>query len=194
VTDQTISPNTSDVRFTGHAPVLRVLNDLTLDPNGRFYNLVLAYLVASAGLTPVYDAEHYPDFLKGTAGIYTGNGGFDARVNLPEVVAFARDGSTIPAERTGAFLCCMLANTAHSSLSDAEIQRLYSNPTFQFFRHVRNAASHGNRWNLYPGQPSIPASWGAHTLDPSWHDKPCFFEKLGPADLLYLIRDIERLL
>lgn len=68
MSNQTIQPGTGALNIGGQPVNLRVLQDLILDANGAFYNLVLTYLVASAGLTPVYDAQNYPEFLKGVAG------------------------------------------------------------------------------------------------------------------------------
>jgi hypothetical protein len=55
--------------LTGHSVALQILGDLKLNPAGSFYSYVLNYLVASAGLTPVYDATNHPEFLKNVAGI-----------------------------------------------------------------------------------------------------------------------------
>ena len=63
VANHTIEPKTGALSIGGQPVDLRVLQDLVLDATGAFYNLVLTYLVASAGLTPVYDAKNYPAFM-----------------------------------------------------------------------------------------------------------------------------------
>jgi hypothetical protein len=40
-------------------------------------------------------------------------------------------------------------------------------PEFEFFRHIRNAASHGNRLTFKNGEPRRPASYNGFTIDAS---------------------------
>jgi hypothetical protein len=184
----------------GGQPVnLRVLQDLVLNANGAFYNLVLTYLVASAGLTPVYDAQNYPEFLNGVAGVFPGTVTIDARIDLAECVKLARDG-TIPQRQAEISLCCMLANAAYESIADPDKVKLRGNPVFEFFRHTRHAASHGNVWHFFSNEPSRHAEWNQIVIDESQkgdlnplQNLDCFYGTLQPADLLYLLRDVEGL-
>jgi hypothetical protein len=68
----TIQPGPGSLTLTGHSVALQILGDLKLNPAGSFYPYALTYLVASAGLTPVYDATNHPEFLKNVAGIFPG--------------------------------------------------------------------------------------------------------------------------
>jgi hypothetical protein len=92
-------------------------------------------------------------------------------------------------------LCTMLTNAAYESV---KAQNDHS-PEFEFFRHLRNASSHGNRFTFLPGEPRRPASWRGigfdHTLKGAsnpLHDSPCFGPLYGPADLIDLLFDIEQ--
>ena len=198
--NQTIEPKTGALSLGGQPVDLRVLQDLVLDANGAFYNLVLTYLVASAGLTPVYDAKNYPEFMNGVAGVFPGKVTVDARANLAECVKLARDG-TIPQRKAEISLCCMLANAAYESIATSDKDRLKGDPVFEFLRHTRNAASHRNSWHFFPHEPSTRAEWNQIVLDESCkgnlnplQNHACFYGTLQPADLLYLLRDVERLL
>jgi hypothetical protein len=67
-------------------------------------------------------------------------------------------------------------------------------------RHVRNAAAHGNTWSFNHKEPSCPAKSRNFEISPQKADanplqgKPCFNGSLMPADLLFLVRDVEILL
>lgn len=200
----TLKAETGYYKLTGHPVQLRVLRDLALDPGGPFFQFVLTYLVASAGLTPVYDTKGYPTFMDGIAGMFPGALKGDARADLAECVRLARGGA-LPQQRAEQALCCMLANLAYESLTTADGGRLRGMPAFEFFRHVRNAASHGNVWHFVVNknvqEPSRPAKWERLQIDESLkgdknplHGKTCFYGTIQPADLLYLLRDIEGLL
>jgi hypothetical protein len=187
-------------RYTGQPIDLRVLRDLALDSGGPFYSLVLTYLVASAGLTPVYDAKTYPTFMKGIAGVFPGVVNGDLRADLAECVGLARAGT--PQQRTAEVsLCCMLANTAYESIPAEHRKRLAGNPVFEVFRHIRNAASHGNAWHFFRDEPRARGEWRQFVVDEALpgdknplQGKACLYGTLQPADLLYLLRDVESLL
>jgi hypothetical protein len=191
-----VTPQTGAITMSGQEVALRVL--YALNPGGPFYRFVLTYLVASAGLTPVYDEENYSNFLKGVDGIFRGVLSGTARVDLAECVALARD-NTLPVGDAEESMCCMLANTAFESMAAKD--RNGPNAVLQFFRHVRNAASHGNRWHFYRTEPRLPARWRLLTVDHNLkgsanplHGKKCFFGSMASADLLYLLQDVERLI
>lgn len=40
-----------------------------------------------------------------------------------------------------------------------------NDPLWQFFRHVRNAAAHGGKFNLQRNQPDKPAEWGEKRIE-----------------------------
>ena len=161
--------------------------------------------MASAGLTPVYDAARYADFMAGIQGQFPGAVQGILQANLAECVAMARDGNTLPQIEAEVTLCCMLANSTYESLPKTTRTTLRDEPVFEFFRHVRNAASHGNRWHFFPREPAQPARWdpvgGAPiAIDRTLlgnanplHGKQCFYGTLQPADLLYLLRDVENI-
>jgi hypothetical protein len=196
--DYTLTAGTGVFNFTGNA--VELFRGYALNQNGPFYGFVLTYLVASAGLTPVYDAANYPHFMQGVDGVFPGKATGRTKVNLAECVAKVREGA-LSQQQAEVSLCCMLANTAYEAVPDADKKKLTNEPVFRFFRHVRHAASHGNRWHFYAWEPSGVAQWSGITID---HTKkgaqnplqgtPCFYGALQPADLLYLLQDVEKLL
>lgn len=71
-------------------------------------------------------------------------------------------------------------------------------PEFEFFRHLRNAASHGNRFKFNKIEPSRPASWRGITIDHNLkgssnplQNKMCITNKIASADIILLLWDIE---
>lgn len=72
-------------------------------------------------------------------------------------------------------------------LRDGEVRA----PVLEFFRHLRNAVSHGNRWHFTGGEPRRPAAFGPLVLDASLHgSERVLFEYLGPGDVFQLMDEI----
>jgi hypothetical protein len=184
-------PGSGSLSLSGQRP--QILLDFVLNQSGRFFPFVLTYLAASAGFTPVYDAEHYPDFMKGVAGIFPGTTTASARASLEQVVTQIRAG-VLPQRRAEQSLCCMLANICFESIEQADLDRVWLDPVIQFFRHVRNAASHANQWHFLGQEPKHRAEWNGIVLDKNLRGTECFYGTLSPADLLYLLQAVERLL
>ena len=91
--------------------------------------------------------------------------------------------------------CAMLANTAYESVKDANDQ----SPEFEFFRHVRNASSHSNKFIFNNDEPRLAAKWRNLKLDENQkgkanplHAARCFGQYLGISDILRLLWDIEQ--
>jgi hypothetical protein len=94
-------------------------------------------------------------------------------------------------------LCIMLTNTAYA------VAEPYNDkgPVFEFFRHLRNASSHGNRFNFHPKEPSRLAAWRNASIDHTKRGKDnplygtvCFGQYFGFADILDLLWDVEQLI
>jgi hypothetical protein len=180
--------------------VVQVLPNFRLNPAGPFYQFALTFLAASAGLTPIYDGSNYPDFLKGVGGFFPGAQAGNVHADLHEFIKAVRGGA-LPQVQAEQSLCCMLANAAFETVSEANEKRLTGNPVFEVFRHVRNAASHGNAWHFHAKHPKFRGQWKGIIIDETLkgsanplHGKTCFYGTLSPADLLYLLQDVEALL
>ena len=91
--------------------------------------------------------------------------------------------------------CMMLANLAYESVKHLNDR----SPEFEFFRHVRNAASHNNLFTFIQDEPRRPVAWRGVTIDHNrkgtsnpLHGTHCFGPILGPADIIDLLADIEQ--
>lgn len=88
----------------------------------------------------------------------------------------------------------MLLNAAYS-IAEPHNDRT---PEFEFFRHVRNAVSHGNTFNFYKTEPARPTSWMNFVIDDALkgpanplYGTKCVGTTISPADVLALLHDIE---
>lgn len=202
--------NTSNMQVgqglaAGHAQVFgsaRVLLDSTisLERGSLFYDLLITFVAAFAGLKAVFDAEHYEQFLNGTAGVFTGAVWPSMTTDLGERVKDIRGGAIDSSTAENA-LCCMLANAAWERTPFKPEHPLWEQLEVQYFRHVRNAASHGNQWFFKARSPDLPAEWRSSKIDATrkgdeneHQGRKCFGDTLGSADLLRLLLDIEALL
>jgi hypothetical protein len=154
------------------------------------------FMVAWAGLMSAFDEARYGNHMDSIAETFAGR--IHGRVDLAESIRAARAG-TLKRERSEISLCTMLAVTVKESLSDADREKV-EGPVYEVLRHVRNAAAHGNVWSFNNREPSRPAKSRSFEIDPSkgnanpLQGKPCLNGSLMPADLLFLVRDLEILL
>ncbi len=64
-------------------------------------------------------------------------------------------------------------------------------PVLEFFRHIRNGVSHGNRLHFLGPEPRRPASFRGFTLSAADHGKTLFFEYMLTGDAMDLLDDTE---
>jgi hypothetical protein len=154
--------------------------------------MVTAFLVSAVGLGPVFDANNPLGLSRSQAAVFFGNVQPTLAIDMQQVRDMAAITGSDGALRS---LCCMLANTAYDSV---EIKNDHS-PEFEFFRHVRNAASHGNTFSLFKHEPSRPASWRGLVIDHTMKGQTnplngtlCFGGLLAPSDAIFLLWDIEK--
>ena len=96
-------------------------------------------------------------------------------------------------------LAFMLLNAAYEAAvdrySDAQWLTLREqHAELEFFRHLRNAASHGGPWSFRGNEPSRPASWRGRQLTSALQGKRIFDFNLKPGDFLVVLSDVEKLL
>jgi hypothetical protein len=158
------------------------------------FQVIATFLAATAGLGPVFDSSNPLALRQDFVAAYRGRVRPDLAIDMGQIHTQCASGA-ITAESAVKMLCCMLANTAYAIL---EPHNHYS-PEFELLRHVRNAASHGNRFNFFPREPKRPAAWAGFRIDHTrlgpanpLQGVECFGASLSPADLLALLCDVER--
>jgi len=161
--------------------------------DGPFYEMVSAFMSSIAGsmaLNPM-NPLNLSDF-----DTMTLEGKVHPEISVPllQIIRNIKDGHFSTAFITNS-LCCMLANTAYETVKDQNDQ----SPEFEFFRHIRNAASHKNKFNFFAKEPALPASWRGKVIDESikgsyhpLHNDQCFGKFFASADILVLLWDIDR--
>ena len=97
--------------------------------------------------------------------------------------------------------CQFLSSAWDIFIQDKRYPIVANDPVVQFFRHVRNAASHGNRFNIKQdmidratGNLEKKAEWRGVKIVPDMYDKPLIPDFMEMADPIWLISDISNLL
>lgn len=161
-----------------------------------FYDMVAAFLVGLSSCPAVFNDDNpmglTPDQYVSINGVLVE----DKHLFPYEVMQQIRQGY-IGMPVFLATSCMMLANTAYESVKHLNDH----SAEFEFFRHIRNASSHGNRFTFSTREPKRPASWRGAAIDHRLKgalnpldQSACFGPLFGPADLVDLLSDIAKLL
>jgi hypothetical protein len=159
--------------------------------DGPFFPMVATFLLSTVGLGPVYESDNP---LKLSAQSVAGYRGFvepELRIDLEQIRQLTQH---LAPGRAVQELCGMLIISAHTVALDhiGSNRAVLESPTFEFFRHIRNAAAHGNRFTFGPREPRRMAKWRDLTLDrPTHAGIQCFGNLLIAADALALLGDIQ---
>ena len=159
-----------------------------------FFEMIMSFLAATVGMGPVFEKENPLGLGPNKIAWYRGKVKPDLAIDMGQIHAQCVSGA-ITADAAVKSLCCMLLNTAYAV---AEAHNDHS-PEFEVFRHLRNAASHGNSFNFRNDEPKRPASWGTFAIDEKRKGTSnllfgveCIGATISPADALALLQDIER--
>lgn len=87
-------------------------------------------------------------------------------------------------------LSCMLANICYASVKDNNDK----SEIFEFFRHIRNAASHSNKFTFLGDEPVRPAKWRNIEITKELQGTQCFGKFIDCADLISLILEIDKII
>jgi hypothetical protein len=167
---------------------------LSFSSDGPFFPMVTAFFLSTIGLGPLYQADNPLRLSAKDAASYHGLIEPQLDIDLGQIRDMTQH---LPLGRAIVELCGMLIVSAHAiALDRAQGNRaILESPTFEFFRQVRNAAAHGNRFTFSTGEPRRLAQWRTVTLDRRTHaGMQCFGHLLNAADALALLRDIESML
>ena len=167
---------------------------ITFSQDSPFFELVMAFLAATMGMAPVFEKENPSSPGPDKTSWYRGKVRPDLAIDLGQVRALCESGD-LTADAVMKSLCCMLLNTAYSVAEPYNDQ----SPAFEVFRHLRNAASHGNNFFFKKDEPRHPASWGTFVIDDKLKGRfnplfgaECIGDTFSPADALALLQNIER--
>lgn len=172
---------------------MKKLSDPKFTKDGYFYDIVGSFQTAFLGFT-AFRSSNPIGFMPNDVIKMEGNAVSPLLLH-PHRLLRQINANHLDQPRHFASLTCMLINTAYESVKEKNDH----SPEFEFFRHLRNAASHKNCFNFYPHEPSRPAHWRGFSIDSSLKGqanplfgKTCFMGYLGGADAVYLLWDIEQ--
>lgn len=166
---------------------------IQFDKGKPFYDIVATFMVAMSGCPAIFNNGNPMRYTKEQYVSISGVHVPGKHLHPLDVYEQAQAGHTTQVFFVG-HTSMMVANLAYES-----VKRLTNrSPEFEFLRHVRNAASHWNRFTFYENEPCRPASWRGVVLDHMMkgssnpmHGRECFGATLGPADLIQLLADVE---
>ncbi|OGW38592.1 MAG: hypothetical protein A2X58_10020 [Nitrospirae bacterium GWC2_56_14] len=171
-------------------------NPLTIifTQDSPFFEMVTAFLTATAGLGPIFEKEIQlapgPDRIAW----YRGKIKPDLAIDMGQIQSLRASGD-LTADSVVKTLCCMLLCTAYTV---ADVHNDQS-PEFEVFRHLRNAAAHGNYFYFKKDEPRRRAAWGRFVIDDKLKGSfnplsgvECLGDTISPADVLALLQSIER--
>jgi hypothetical protein len=158
-----------------------------------FFEMVTSFLAATVGMGPVFDPKNPLNLSQQTIAGYRGKVRPDLLIDMGQVHQQCTSGALSP-DAAVKNLCCMLLNSTY------EIARPHNDnsPVFEVFRHLRNAASHRNRFHFLAHEPARAAQWQTLVIpqNPKGSSNPlssveCVGATVLPADVLALLHEIE---
>ena len=174
------------------------MEKIEFQQGGLFHDMVTAYISALSGLL-LFRKEFKFDL-----SVKVGLASTVRTLEFPVQETKDRFNSgTFPLGMVSDQLTLMLINAAgeraKAKYGDAGwsvLRHKYSE--VDFLSHARNAASHGGAWHFTGDEPKARSGrqpkWRGHIVTASLHDTPLLGADLKPADLLWLLSDIEKLL
>jgi len=159
-----------------------------------FFEMVTSFLAATAGMGHVFKKENPLAPGHDTIAWYRGKVRPDLTIDMGQIHALRLSGD-LTADSVVKSLCCMLLCTAYTV---ADVHNDQS-PEFEIFRHLRNAAAHGNYFYFKKDEPRRRAAWGRFVIDDKLKGSfnplsgvECIGDTISPADVLALLQSIER--
>jgi hypothetical protein len=162
--------------------------------DGPFFPMVSTFLVSTVGLGPLYEAGNPLKLSADSAAWYQGLVEPELVIDLEQIRQLTQH---LPVSRAVQELCGMLVISAYAVAFDHPgfEGTVRESPEGEFFRHVRHAAAHGNRFTFKPKEPRRRAAWRTVTLSRATHANiQCFGNILNAADALSLLDDMQRMM
>ena len=168
---------------------------IVFDKSGYFYEMVATFDVAVAGLQSIFDPANPMKFKRNN--MFSMEGLVHKQLLIDQYELHQQAAwENIQTPTIINNLTCMLVNTSYEAVSDKN----HHSPLFEFFRHMRNAASHRNHLNFFPQEPKRPAAWRTKIIDDALkgtanplYGHQCFGNFINAADAILLLWDIEQI-
>ncbi len=105
-------------------------------------------------------------------------------IRLWDSIHLAKENSQYNLNFLGSLFMTMVSWIGHEL---SENHYFDKTPELEFFRHLRNAISHGNNFHLKNGEPRRPAQFKEFIITSNLHGKPVLFEFMSTGDLFDLL-------
>jgi len=126
---------------------------IAFSTDGPFFPMVARFMLATAGLGPLYQPDN-PLRLSSAWGVVSYHGRVELQLDV-DLEQLRQMTAHLDLATAVQQLCGMLIIAAHAVAAErirndaTTLQR----PEMEFFRHVRNAAAHGNRFTFVGAEP-----------------------------------------
>src|ERR1700761_8109026 len=136
--------------------------------DGPFFPMVAAFMLATTGLGPLYQSDNPLRLSKRDSVSYHGIVEPQLDIDLEQIREMT---SHLDLREVVQQLCGMLMIATHAVVAEhvRTAPTVESLPEMEFFRHVRNACAHGNRFNFVGKEPRQPAIWRGLTIARATH-------------------------
>jgi len=167
---------------------------IVFNQNGFFYDMVSSFMIAIAGLEAIFNKTNPMKYTE--KNVYTLEGKIHKELRIePFTLHKLAVQEKISTPLVINNLCSMLINTAYESVKEKNDK----SEIFDFFRHIRNASSHNNKFFFKNWEPIRPAKWRKQEINIALKgeknplfDKNCFGNFIAIADAILLLWDIEQ--
>ncbi len=159
-----------------------------------FFPMVATFMLSATGLGPLYQSDNPLRLSKRDCVSCHGLIEPQLDIDLEQIRQMTQHLDLGTAVQQ---LCGMLMISTHAVALDLARNdpRILESPEMEFFRHVRNAAAHGNRFTFVGAEPRRHAAWRTVNINQTAHNgTQCFGKLLNAADALALLGDIEQML
>ena len=167
---------------------------LAFDRGQPFFSHVSTFMVAIAACPAMFNAANPMGFSDDQFIAIEGLGTTGKHIRPKEVYDFVQQGNVTMRDYLVS-VCASLANSAYEAVRE----RNDRSPEFEVLRHIRNAASHRNRFVFTRQEPTRAAAWRHLSFDSTkrgqinpLYGRPCFGALLGPTELVDLLWDLQR--
>lgn len=173
-------------REDGGGEIVVEIGQLSFASDGPIFQMVAAYY---AGILGVFTLLTQCGSGQRPAIVELKDGDGLTRLKTDQLTIAMKEGR-LDAAKMLVFHGIMLLNTAYE-WTKPTLATLPKSPLFEFFRHVRNGSSHGNRFHFLGSEPVRPAQWKGHTVERNLEARQVVGDFLSPAELPLLLADVE---
>jgi len=117
------------------------------------------------------------------------DGSYYRNINFWDSINFVRNNNKFNLDFMGMQLSTILLSVGHELKKHHYFDKT---PELEFFRHLRNGISHGNKFDFKHGEPRRPAKFKNFEIASSLQGEDVLFKFIKPGDLFELFDHIKK--